>query len=255
MNIGLIETGRGTSELQARHGRFTEWFRDLLSTQDGNLTFTDYAAVDGQIPSRPGECAAYVITGSPHSVYEDLPWRAPLQDFLREVSSLGQRIVGICFGHQLLADTFGGEVRRATQGWGIGVHRYDVHAPMPWMDEDITGFDSLVSHQDQVVSPPPGARVIAGSSFCPNGVLQINDNVLSFQNHPEMPFEVSSDLMDLRRDIIEPQVLAAGRASLARPVDREMMARWMVRFLRGDHLEERKDQAPGSARAISSSAT
>src|SRR5207253_1128988 len=85
-----------------------------------------------ELPERPGDHSAYLITGSPAGVYEPLAWIAPLSDFIR--SAANSKMVGICFGHQVMAEALGGHVEKSDKGWGAGLHSYDVVLREPWMD-------------------------------------------------------------------------------------------------------------------------
>src|SRR5690606_28142769 len=130
------------------------------------FSFTTYETFrNGALP-KPADFDGLLITGSPAGVYEDHVWIAPLEHLVRETAKAGKPQVGICFGHQLMAKAFGGEVRKSDKGWGVGVHHYDVTADTPWMAPMQGKISCAVSHQDQVIAPPPGAKVIAGSDFC-----------------------------------------------------------------------------------------
>ena len=94
------------------------------------------------------------MTGSAAGVYDDLPWIAPLKSFLRDVDGRA-KLVGLCFGHQILAAAFGGTVEKSAKGWGIGLHTYDLFERADWMD-DATRISVPAIHQDQVIVPPFG---------------------------------------------------------------------------------------------------
>ncbi|MFW2545609.1 hypothetical protein ACN2XU_23545 [Primorskyibacter sp. 2E107] len=97
MKIGILLTGRTVETLPAEHGDYDAMFRALL---DGRgFQFQTYAVLDGELPPSIDAADGWLVTGSKHGVYEDLPWIAPLEDFLRQVYAGGQPIVGICFGH------------------------------------------------------------------------------------------------------------------------------------------------------------
>jgi GMP synthase-like glutamine amidotransferase len=111
---------------------------------------------------------AVMITGSPAGVYDDEAWIGPLADFIRAGAAAGVPQVGICFGHQILAEALGGKVIKSDKGWGVGRHTYDVVACPGFVSETCPPtVSAAVSHQDQVVALPPGAEVIAASDFTP----------------------------------------------------------------------------------------
>ena len=228
MKLGVLETGRPVPALEQRFGRYDAMFRDLLGS---DFEWTRYDAQAGELPSDPQEQDAYIVTGSPAGVYDDLPWIAPLIGFLQSAKGKA-RLVGICFGHQVMAEAFGGRVTKSELGWGIGLQSYHVYARAAWMDE-ATHFSIPVSHQDQVVDPPPHTRVLAGSDFNSFGLLEYKDQpAISFQCHPEFDPAYAKALIESRRERL--QGVEEALASLDGPNDRPMVAGWIRRFLRGE---------------------
>ena len=154
-----------------------------------------YDVAAGALPADVGRHDAYLITGSPAGVYDDLPWIAPLKTFLRAAKGRA-KLVGICFGHQIMAEAFGGRVEKSEKGWGVGLHSYPIVQREPWMEA--THLVSVpASHQDQVVLQPPEADVIASSLFTPYAGLAWRDQpAISFQFHPEMSPAFAKALID-----------------------------------------------------------
>ena len=227
MKIGLLETGEPPQALQPEFGRYGGMFQDLLGPGHDYVTYDVQA---GDLPADPGECDAYIVTGSSAGVYEDLPWIAPLKAFLVEARS--QPLVGICFGHQVMAEAFGGKVLKSDKGWGVGLQAYEVAAPQPWMDgAPVVAVPG--SHQDQVVQIPPGARAVAGSAFTPAGILVYDDRpAISMQFHPEFDPAYAAALIEARRGGRFPDAQAdAAIASLDQANDRARVAAWIEAFL------------------------
>jgi len=144
-------------------------------------------------------------------------------------------MLGICFGHQLIADALGGDVRKSDKGWGIGRHTYKLAMKPDWMGEGAPDHFSVgVSHQDQVLTPPADARVVGGNEFAPHAALVYSRApILTFQGHPEFTDGFMSDLYEARkgRPLTEEQVSEA-LESFSVPDDNDLMARWMVSFLK-----------------------
>jgi GMP synthase-like glutamine amidotransferase len=208
-------------------------FQNLLGPEHD---YTVYDVQAGQLPESPGEQDAWLITGSAAGVYDPLPWIAPLSDFLR--AARGQApMVGICFGHQIMAEAFGGKVIKSDKGWGVGLHSYAVSETEPWMvspgEEGAVSVAVPASHQDQVVEPPPGARVSAASEFTPYGVLTYEaDKAMSMQFHPEFAPAYAKALIEARRGTRYTDAQAdAAIATLAMPNDQKRLADWISRFL------------------------
>lgn len=231
MIIGILETGRPPASLQPRWGTYAGMMRAMLGEE---REYRCYDVQAGSLPAEPTECDAYVITGSSAGVYEDLPWIPPFLEFLRQARGRA-RLVGICFGHQAMAQAFGGTVEKSPKGWGLGLHRYEIVEPPPGMTEP-TGFAIPAFHQDQVVTPPPGARVLASSRFTPYAALGYDDAAVSVQGHPEFTPAFSAALIGAKRDtygdLADPALL-----SLLQPEDGGRAAAWLRRFVDGADLD------------------
>jgi GMP synthase-like glutamine amidotransferase len=231
VKIGILETGRPPRALQPAFGDYAAMFQALLAGR--GYDWRVFATPSGDYPDRPEDCDGYIVTGAAAGVYDGDPWIAALLEFLRAAKGRA-RLVGICFGHQAMAQAFGGQVIKSPKGWGIGLHTYDVAHSEGWMD-GAPAFALSASHQDQVVEPPPTARVIAGNDFCPFGTLAYDDApAISCQLHPEFVPAYSIALIEGRRgERIPDEQAAAAIESLKAPDDHARFASWMARFLEG----------------------
>lgn len=226
MKLAILETGRPPEQLQARFGTYPQMFDQLLGGQNDSF---DVQALE--FPERAEDYDAYLITGSSAGVYEDLAWIEPAKDFLRAAKGKA-KLVGVCFGHQLMADAFDGKVIKSPKGWAIGLHRYDVVTREPWMDDD-RPVEAPASHQDQVVEQPPATEVVLASDFTPYAALAWTDQpAISFQFHPEFDPAYASALIEGRidarykRDFAETAI-----ESLKQPNDRLRVGGWIQKFL------------------------
>ena len=228
MDIGLLRTGGPPGGLAARFGSYEAMVARLLGP---GFALRVYDVQAGRLPARADVHPAFLITGSPAGVYEPLEWIAPLLAFLREAKGQA-KLVGLCFGHQAMAEAFGGRVEKSARGWGVGLQDYELRGRAAWMGEPAPGRIAVpASHQDQVVVPPAGAAVLAGSAFTPFGLLAWDD-AISMQFHPEFEPDYSRALIEHRRDRLpDPD---AALASLDRPDDRALVAGWIRRFLLGN---------------------
>jgi len=234
MLVTILETGRAPGPLSERHPRYPDMFAALLSQADKNLRFRTVALVDGEGTPDPASCEAVVITGSPAGVYDATPWMDPLRAFIRGAFVVKTPMVGVCFGHQIIADAMGGDVRKSEKGWGVGRHVYDVLETPDWMSSAGRTVSLSVSHQDQVITPPAAAITLARSAHTDHAMLAYQDApVMSLQGHPEFSDDFVAALYSARRgkSLTERQVDDA-IASLASPVDRERVGQWMANFLR-----------------------
>jgi len=229
VRIAILETGKPPEGLEAEFGGYPKMFETLLA--GGERQFETCEVTTGAYPAQ-GSFDALLITGSPAGAYDPLPWIAPLEAFLK--ANAVTPMVGICFGHQIMAQAFGGQVEKSDKGFAIGLHRYEVQAPEPWID-DAQAFSIPASHQDQVVGQPPGSRVIARSAFTPIAALAYDSiPAISFQGHPEFDPAFASALIENRRRTRFNDAKAdAGLASLRAANDRLRVGRWITRFLDG----------------------
>lgn len=207
MLIGIIETGRPPEELKTAYGSYADMFKRLLGSADQSFEFKVYAALDDQLPTQPHDCDAWLVTGSRHGVYENLPWMLKLQDFIRAVWQAEVPMIGICFGHQIIATALGGRVEKSAKGWGVGLQEYTVKQPQDWMGEQQNMVFNAM-HQDQVVELPADAEVFASSEFCEFAGLVYGGRILTFQGHPEFSSEFEEELLKLRRGSVVPDALA-----------------------------------------------
>lgn len=213
------------AELAPRFGAYSGLMRTLLGPAREAVV---YDVTRGERPTSVAAHPAYLLTGSPAGVYDKLPWIAPLLDFIRAAHGRA-RLVGICFGHQAMAQALGGQVVKSPKGWGVGVHRYALAGTAPWLDDGANQVAIPASHQDQVVVKPPGARVVMESDFTPFAGLDYG-GAISFQPHPEFTSELGVALLESRRDRFGTATDAAIR-SHAEPDDCARVAGWIGRFL------------------------
>lgn len=234
MRIGIIETGRPPETLREPHGGYPDMFVDLLKAEDPTLEFTSYAAVDGTVPKDPHECDAWLITGSRHGVYERLPWMAELAELIRKSFAERVPVVGICFGHQIMADALGGKVVKSQKGWGLGLHRYEIGRKPDWMADAPASFTIPAVHQDQVIEVPEGADVLASSEFCANAAIAYDDVGFSVQGHPEFTEDYQRDLYEERLKPIVPASVIEGALKSFDETRNSAptVAQWIVRFLK-----------------------
>jgi GMP synthase-like glutamine amidotransferase len=223
MKLAILETGRPPGQLAEEFGDYPAMFRAMLGP---GFEVERFDVQAGDLPEA-GAHDAYLITGSPAGVYDPLPWIEPLEKFIRNAGDA--RMVGVCFGHQVMAEALGGRVEKSDKGWSAGLHRYDVVRPEPWMN-GTKAIASPASHQDQVVVQPPNTDVVAKSDFTPFAALAWTDRpAISFQFHPEFSPAFAKALIEKRYDIVpDPD---AAIASLDAPNDNARVGGWIRRFL------------------------
>jgi GMP synthase-like glutamine amidotransferase len=232
MKLGILKTDAVRPEWVPDFGEYPDMFAALLGKADPSLEFAVYDVEEGEYPADIDEVDAYLITGSKSSVYEDKPWITRLMDFVRELDARKKKVVGICFGHQIVAQALGGETSKSPKGWGVGRHTHSFKQSPEWHDGGAVDFDILVSHQDQVIANAAGAKVLASSDFCENAVVQLGDHILTFQGHPEFVSDYSREIMEYRRKAIGEETYTSGVASLSTDAQGDRVAGWIVNFLK-----------------------
>ena len=201
-------------------------FRDLLGE---GFAFETFDVQAGECPDAEAFHAA-IITGSSAGVYEADPWIVDLLDWIRAARGR-TRMVGVCFGHQAMAQALGGRVEKSDKGWGVGLHRYEVVSNEPWMSPVAASVALPASHQDQVVEPPTDARVILRSDFTPFAGLAWGEDAISMQPHPEFTPAFATALTAGRHDRIDPALVERAVDSLKTADDRAILADWIKAFV------------------------
>lgn len=230
VRVGLLECDHVPDDLRDIGDDYAAMFAARFATRAPWVGFDRIDVIGGAPLPSPGDHDAYLITGSRHAAYDDLPWIAPLGSLVRDLVDAEVPVVGVCFGHQLIAHALDGEVARADAGWGVGVHEARVVTDRPWMAPPAEHFRLIVSHQDQVVRLPADAILIATSDHAPVAAFEVG-SALGFQGHPEFHPAYASALMAARRDRIPAHAITEGEGSLRTPADHATVTSWLGRFL------------------------
>ena len=222
MKIGILQTGHSPDELKDDLGDYGDMFVKLLGDQ--GFEFEIFSVVDNQFPASVDDADGWLITGSKHGAYEDHDWIPPLEDLIREIADVGDPLIGVCFGHQIIAQALGGKVEKFAGGWAVGRQTYDFGGVE-------MSFNAW--HQDQVTERPEGAMVLASNDFCENAALLYGDQILTIQPHPEFGAAFIDGLINTRGKGVVPQdQLDAASANLDKPVANETFADQMADFFR-----------------------
>ena len=131
MKIGILETGLPPKELSDVYGKYGEMFVNFVGDEDKTFSFEIFTVVEDQFPKSISLCDGYLITGSKFSAYEDLPWIHRLKSLIQEIHKAELPMIGVCFGHQIIAEALGGKVEKFDGGWGVGIHQYTIDQTQP----------------------------------------------------------------------------------------------------------------------------
>lgn len=231
MKIGILNAIDPDSSKLDWDGTPIDAYIRFLKRADAPFEFEGYRVAQGEFPDSPDACDGYVITGSPQGVYDEDEWIAPLAQFIRDSYAAGKKLVGICFGHQILAHSLGGHAEKSEKGHGLGLKQFDVTQKRSWMGEQPDQCSLYFAHQDQVTMLPPGAQHLGGNEFCPNVLYEIENQVLGIQGHPEFTTRIMEDIVALADGRVAPEVVQTAVSSLDTPPDGDTVGHWIVNFL------------------------
>ena len=230
MHIGILRTDSVRPEWVPTYGEYHHMFERLLLAEDDALTFTTWNAEAGELPDSVEAADSFLITGSKSSVYDHKDWIRALEGFVRDCHAARRKLIGICFGHQLVAQALGGTVGKSDKGWGVGVNCYNVdQTAFELADGD--QFCLLASHQDQVMAMPPGAQQIATNDHCEVAGMTLGDHILTFQGHPEFTVEFAEALYRSREALYQPAQYQHAMRSLSNQHDNQTASRWIIDFI------------------------
>ena len=214
MKVGILQAGHAPAEMIAETGNYAQMFTQFLSGRD--YSFAAYSVVDMEFPKSAHSADCWVITGSRHGVYENLPFIEPLKALVRDIYNLKIPLVGVCFGHQMIAQALGGQVEKYSGGWSVGATDYDFEGQTVSLN---------AWHQDQVVALPADARVLGSSPFCKYAFLGYGENVFTVQAHPEFDSRFINGLIDTRgRGLVPDDLLERASRKLELPNSNSALA-------------------------------
>jgi GMP synthase-like glutamine amidotransferase len=233
MKLCILDNDHLDAAAQARWHSYGRMSERLLRAAGADGEIDVFVARDGQFPHDWAAYDAVVLTGSRADAFGDDAWVQRLREHISERLAAGQRLLGICFGHQLIAHCLGAPVGRAAAGWGVGRVRYE------WLGGGGLGdaqghIHLLASHQDQVLALPEGARLLARNDHCPVAAFAVDQQVLCIQPHPEFDADYSAYLLETRRERFGEALHQQAQAALRPEHDGLAFARYALRFLGGE---------------------
>ena len=227
MKVGLLECDHVAEKYRSISGTYPQMFAELLP----DVEFVNFDVINGHFPNTVDECQAYICTGSKYSVYQEIDWIENLKGFVAELYQHQKRFVGVCFGHQLLAEALGGKVLKNGYGWNVGIHPFEILSQEQWMTPFKQQIQLLMMCQDQVVSLPKNAKLLAKADDCSVGIFKVGESMLGIQAHPEFSKQYEKFLMLDRIDRIGPEKVKKAIQSLENAPDKDLIASWILNFL------------------------
>jgi len=233
LRVGILECDHVDENLRDKYGDYHEMFADLVLRQENSIEFSIYDLIEGQFPVDIRACDAYIITGSRYGVYEDIPWIHQAKQLVRRLYDSQIPTIGICFGHQLIADSLGGKVIKAeNKGRGLGVQTWNIKSKPDWMSDDLPSKLSLnACHQDQVIKLPTNSEVLVTSDFCPIAGFQ-KGSMLGIQGHPEFNTEYTQYLFHKHKETLNDENMQLSKESFKKAANSNSVGAWMVDFIK-----------------------
>lgn len=198
--ILLAKAGVAAAAVRAAVGDYDRWFARVLAPLGVELEVVE-ASLGAPLPD-PGAYAGVIVTGSPRSVTERAPWMARLGEAALGAAARGVPVLGVCFGHQLLAWSAGAAVRRSPRGREIGTlgcRLTAVGREDPLFEGVGPAFAVQATHEDEVVEPPPALEVLAGNDACAIQAFRLGPRLRAVQFHPEVDAATMRRMAEARR--------------------------------------------------------
>ncbi|WP_299295082.1 type 1 glutamine amidotransferase [uncultured Tateyamaria sp.] len=231
LKLGLLQVNHDKSPIGDAFPDDSHRFRDLFDAQDQRFTYRVYMTIGGEVPTSVDEQDAFLITGSPLSVLEELPFLPALYDFIRACDAAGKPLLGACFGHQAIAMALGGQVAR--QDWNIGIDQIELTAQHPYMQPQTQALNLYQFHHDAVTALPDGCSAYAQSPKCAIAGFTKGTHILTTQAHPEFTDPFMRCVLDETAPHLAAEEVAAAKATLATPTHGSTFAQWATRFFGG----------------------
>ena len=231
LRICILETDVIRPEFYEEYHSYGRMFQQLFAKQPIAAEFEVFNVLEGHYPDDSQHFDAYLVTGSKADSFGTEPWIQTLKTYLLKRYQNGDKLLGVCFGHQLLAIVLGGTTERSEKGWGLGVHRHQLTETASWTSPDAGDHQGVAGHQDQVTRLPENSTVLASSEFCPYAAYAVGDQVLCFQGHPEFVHDFSRAVIELRRSLFSETLYQRSVDSLRHEQQGVTVAEWMMRFV------------------------
>jgi len=232
MKLGILKTDALKPEFVEQFGEYPDMFARRIHAIDDSIELVTYDVQQGIYPKQLDEVDAYLITGSRSSVYDQEPWLDVLKVFVERLHNAQKKLIGICFGHQLVAEVLGGKTGKAEMGWCVGVHQASFTDKAQELGIEQASFNLVSSHQDQILQLAEGSEVIASTPTCPNYMTVLGEHIITVQGHPEFDTEFARQLLVMRREIFGEELYGTAVDSLQTPADNLQVIRWLLDFIR-----------------------
>tara|TARA_B100000614_G_scaffold242338_1_gene244238 strand:- start:595 stop:1296 length:702 start_codon:yes stop_codon:yes gene_type:complete len=232
MKIGILNADTVELPGASSFGQYPEMFSRIFWAVDPTIQFETYEVQFDHYPKKIDDCDAYLITGSKASAYDKTNWIDKLKKFIQTLHQNKIKLIGICFGHQVVAEALGGSVKNSSKGWHVGVDSISLFKQIFEFDYEYNEFNLIFSHQDEVISLPETAKLIAGSKICPNGMFVIDDHILCTQGHIELHKDFAKLIYDFRKNQIGNAKYLSACETLTEKTDELAVVNVLLKFIK-----------------------
>tara|TARA_B100000530_G_scaffold210376_1_gene134672 strand:+ start:4384 stop:5085 length:702 start_codon:yes stop_codon:yes gene_type:complete len=232
MKIGILNSDTVQIDGAAEFGQYPEMFSKVFWTLDPNIQFKTYEVQYNDYPQDLNECDAYLITGSKASCYDNVQWIHALKEFIKALHKNKKKLIGVCFGHQIIAEALGGSVRKSPSGWHAGVDSISLNNDALEYGDQGKKYNLVFSHQDEVKRLPRNATLIAESASCPIGMFLIENHIFCTQGHIELDKKFARMIYDFRKKQIGDSKHQHACETLEMQTDEHEVAKSLLEFIK-----------------------
>ncbi len=229
-HIAVLSPYEGDHTFTARHPNDGAKLALALQPLRPDWLFHTWPVSQGRWPEDLRAYDGFIISGSPASVNDESAWIRVLEERVRELHALKRPMVGICFGHQVIAKALGGSVGASPAGLRVGTITSILEDHAPWMQPRQDVLRLYAAQEDHVTALPAGASALGGDEVCPITLYAIGNSVFATQCHPEFEQDFMQDLLEALPQHMTPAAHARGCAQILEPVDAKLMRQWIVQF-------------------------
>ncbi|KAL1336173.1 hypothetical protein HN51_030587 [Arachis hypogaea] len=232
--FGVLLCAEDSELVRKKYGGYFGVFVRMLAEEGERWDV--YRVARGEFPD-DDELALYngfVITGSCNDAHGNDPWIHQLLNLLQKLNSINKKVLGICFGHQILGRALGGKVCRSPSGWDIGIRTVNLSSSSSLKLP--SKLSIIECHRDEIWELPPKAEVIAWSEKTGIEMFRYGDHIMGIQGHPEYTKDILFHLIDrlTQHNYIHQDFAMESRLKVAMwEPDKDSWKRICVSFLKG----------------------